>query len=465
MLLTKEVEIAWYYNNKDYYESKGYIFTKWKDIFLVKIEDLLEGCNELVEVKCDYCDDSEIYKIKYSTYIKGRKIIIKDACKKCTSIKRKESSLLLYGVDNVSKLEKNKIINAKSKRMNFNTIISRFNELNCTLLTEEKDYQNAYTSLSFICNLHKENGIQNTTWANAKINGVCNLCRYEKMADKTKLDYEYVYNEMFKYNIILLEDKYKNNSTPMNIICLNHLDKGVQTISWNTFQKSKQCKFCSYENFGLKNRKGIDFAKEEFSKKGYILLDTEYIGMNEKMKYICPKHPNNIKEITLAHLVYRDQGCLECFIDSVSGENSYRWKGGTSPIQQYFRKKIESWKLDSMKQCNYKCIITGKSFNVIHHLYSFTNIITETLHNLNFPIYKEINKYTDNELNYIEEECLRLHYKYPLGVCLIEKIHKLFHKEYGNGENTPNQFIDFKFRLQSGEFDAFLKENNLNLVI
>ena len=141
------------------------------------------------------------------------------------------------------------------------------------------------------------------------------------------------------------------------------------------------------------------------------------------------------------------------------------WKGGTSPIQQYFRKKIEPWKLDSMKQCNYKCVITGKSFNVIHHLYSFTSIITETLNNLNLPIYKEINKYSDDELNRIEEECLNLHYKYPLGVCLTNEIHKLFHKVYGTGNNIPSQFEDFKLRLKSGEFDLFLKENNFTLII
>ena len=39
-LLTKEVEMKWNPRNYKYFIEKGYQFTKWKDTFLVKIEDL-----------------------------------------------------------------------------------------------------------------------------------------------------------------------------------------------------------------------------------------------------------------------------------------------------------------------------------------------------------------------------------------------------------------------------------------
>ena len=58
---------------------------------------------------------------------------------------------------------------------------------------------------------------------------------------------------------------------------------------------------------------------------------------------------------------------------------------------------------------------------------NFSEILQETMEFLNLPIYKQINKYTDEELKSIEEKCLEMHYKYGLGVCLCEEEHKLFH--------------------------------------
>ena len=40
--------------------------------------------------------------------------------------------------------------------------------------------------------------------------------------------------------------------------------------------------------------------------------------------------------------------------------------------------------------------------------------------------------------------CLELHYQYGLGVSLLESVHKEFHDLYGRGDNTPEQFEEFK---------------------
>jgi len=53
MLLTKIVMMKWHGSNKKWYEDKGYKFTKYKDEFEVKVEDLTNGSGVLVEVKCD----------------------------------------------------------------------------------------------------------------------------------------------------------------------------------------------------------------------------------------------------------------------------------------------------------------------------------------------------------------------------------------------------------------------------
>ena len=55
MLLSKFATVTWNGVNKKYYESKGYIFTKFNDKFPVKIEDLSDCCTAIVDCKCDVC--------------------------------------------------------------------------------------------------------------------------------------------------------------------------------------------------------------------------------------------------------------------------------------------------------------------------------------------------------------------------------------------------------------------------
>lgn len=118
VLLSKKVFIKWNPRYKRYYEDLGYIFTKNNDEFEVTIEHLLSKSNVLVEVKCDYQEDGckDIYYKKYSDYKKNNinSTINKDCCKNpmCMKIKRKESLLEQYDVENANQIE-----SAKEKRI------------------------------------------------------------------------------------------------------------------------------------------------------------------------------------------------------------------------------------------------------------------------------------------------------------------------------------------------------------
>lgn len=82
MLLTKTVKIKWHPSNKKYYELKGYKFTKWKDEFEVKVEDLSNGAKTHVDVMCDECKEILIY-LKWQTY---KRYVHEDGkyyCNKC----------------------------------------------------------------------------------------------------------------------------------------------------------------------------------------------------------------------------------------------------------------------------------------------------------------------------------------------------------------------------------------------
>jgi hypothetical protein len=54
-ILEKEIEISWNVNSKEHYILKGYIFTKYRDKFIVKIENLSKGSNVKVTKICDDC--------------------------------------------------------------------------------------------------------------------------------------------------------------------------------------------------------------------------------------------------------------------------------------------------------------------------------------------------------------------------------------------------------------------------
>ena len=97
MLLDKYVENKWNSRNKKYYEDKGYVFTKMKDPILVRIEDLPNGSNVKVKVRCDYCGKE--YFVSWDKRIKSNRHINKDCCNnvECTSKKSQESMYLIYG--------------------------------------------------------------------------------------------------------------------------------------------------------------------------------------------------------------------------------------------------------------------------------------------------------------------------------------------------------------------------------
>lgn len=104
MLLPNQTTIVhWHPGNKEYYTNKGYVFTKMKDAFEVKVEDLPEQSHAWVKVKCDFCGD--IIDVKYQNYQNRGALSGGYACTRCKHKKAKNSVQNKYGVDNVFQTE------------------------------------------------------------------------------------------------------------------------------------------------------------------------------------------------------------------------------------------------------------------------------------------------------------------------------------------------------------------------
>ena len=87
MIITKEVEIIINKKNIEHYKEKGYD-VKLRDVVKIKTEDLIRGCNKIIEVKCGFC--SKQVKIPYCRYFFAISKFNLYTCnaKKCINTKR-----------------------------------------------------------------------------------------------------------------------------------------------------------------------------------------------------------------------------------------------------------------------------------------------------------------------------------------------------------------------------------------
>lgn len=222
------------------------------------------------------------------------------------------------------------------------------------------------------------------------------------------------------------------------------IDGYIWKTTWSKMTTNKcRCPKCTGHIFTIDDLK----SKLNEKNKNIIVLSENYISAHTKLDLKC-KIDGNVWQACWAN-INNGGGCPKCAVLKVSGENCYNWKGGLTPTTLYLRNTIKEWKKDSFKKYNYTCDITKnqkthKRNNVIHHLYNFKNIMDEIVDTLKINIKPNISEYSEIELKEMGELCLKLHYKYGLGVCLTKKEHNLFHKIYGKNNNTKEQYEEFK---------------------
>lgn len=119
MIITETVIQTWNSKTKQHYINKGYIFTRIKDEFEVKVEDLTHGSKVEIDAICDYC--CEKYSTTYSNYINSIKMIDKCCCSNVKCMKQKRQDILVkkYNIINISQLPEIKEKVKESNLKNF----------------------------------------------------------------------------------------------------------------------------------------------------------------------------------------------------------------------------------------------------------------------------------------------------------------------------------------------------------
>lgn len=246
-------------------------------------------------------------------------------------------------------------------------------------------------------------------------NLVCKDCSYKIGGQKQRIGLEKAKNLFFKAGYELLEQEYIDNSVPMLCKCSNgHIVK----ISYNNFLQGKRCKCCHYEQMSKDRALKLETVISKIHNNGFTFVGSEQPFKNAEsyVEYYCPN--NHLVKTKAKYVMRQDKiPCKECFIESVSGENSIWWNESLSDEERAKRRdKDESkhFRKQVFIRDNFTCIkcgVEGGRLNA-HHINSY-----------NWDIENRAN--IDN------------------GVTLCECCHREFHSRYGFGDNTKEQFEDW----------------------
>jgi hypothetical protein len=310
------------------------------------------------------------------------------------------------------------------------------------------EYTNAGSKSFFHCNIC---GNYWYTTAESVWSGKgCRVCAARALGKKQSLKIDYVKNYIESFGCKLCSVEYKNSNEKLNIIFeCGHEGK----MCFSDFREGKRCRMCGYKRGGEKNRLTEEEIKKRLLSKGltFIRFPDGYINIDSKIIYECNRGHVETRSL---HNIINSKGCIACTNSHVSiiqkGELGNNWKGGLSKIRRYLRRRMDEWKKESANQCNYLCVIEKTNFDTIHHLYGFNLLLQKAFECTNIPIKPNVGDYKKDELDKLVDKISELHNNL-LGVCLTTKSHRFFHKLYGQGNNTPEQFYEFKQRIESGE--------------
>ena len=315
------------------------------------------------------------------------------------------------------------------------------------------DFLSLHNYATFECNIC---GNKWTTIAlSVLFNGSgCRVCSNKKLNKKFRISYFEVkrYIEENGCQLITPENEYKNSKKKVNIQFECGHTKGM---TFEVFKRGIRCECDMLDRFKnsieKKTRKRV--LDKLFSLNfTFVSFENDFATFRTSFTYICNKGHTDIRNIRNFLSKPRCTVCSRIFLSEFQkGELGNNWQGGITKLTSYTKKAVWQWRKASIKSCNGTCIISGKKYETIHHLYSFTKILREALKEFELEEYEFIGDYDRKDLQFITDKVEELHWKYPLGVCLTKPIHKLFHKLYGERDFIPEDLYEFQSRIQSGE--------------
>jgi hypothetical protein len=279
----------------------------------------------------------------------------------------------------------------------------------------------------------------------------CKLCGFKKVAEMNKNTIEYVSQYLEERGCKFKDDNYVNNLTPIKI----EFECGhIYPLRFADFISGERCAECARKNKGAHKRLSQEQIDKKLNDNNLKLISFPNGYKNGKSEIIY--------ECAIGHIVNTKMSsfcdncaCKECRKEN-RGNSRLRekhplWKGGVTRLKSYYMHHLNEWRKRSMEICGYKCVITGGKFDDIHHVYGFNMIYQEAVDILGLTKWDKLKDVSNEDIQLIIGKLIELHEKYLPGACISRKAHKIFHKFYGQKNNTPEQFEDFKRKVSNGE--------------
>lgn len=341
------------------------------------------------------------------------------------------------------------------------------------------DYKDSKTSVTIICPKHGEfNQVPNTHLVSG-----CNKCGTERATLKMKLKIEDVF-ELFRENGLepLFKEYNKNSERLLGrtkegyivLICVNVLKTSkklsvfdsknrytLQNIklwlkinkieyelidgqtyvgshkqlsfnchkhgefktSWDNLHSGSGCQKCAKESMKNILKLNLEDIEEELNKLNIEILTKKekYINARNHLEFKCTVSScGNIWKTNLDS-VRRGSGCPKCSLKRRSGEGNHKYNPNLTEEDRIKRRRLSTienqriWRIGVFKRDNYTCCICSQYGGKLngHHL---------------------------NGYNWDKEG----RFDIDNGATLCKQCHKDFHKIYKMGNNTKEQFEDFK---------------------
>lgn len=308
------------------------------------------------------------------------------------------------------------------------------------VLSEE--YINTKTPIKLLCSC---GNVFYRSFKKIKYNHLnCPECTLKKCSENLRTPFETVLKTIQDNGCEYISGDYINSNSILKIRC------SCGNIFSKKYAKFKSgqshCPDCGIKMLSKSKIKYSPYdAKNILQDHGYFMEVDDYV--NAATPIPCKCKNNHDCNIILSQLLVGRSGCQRCAIDSHKSFLSHFWNGGEAKAQDEIRKALKEWRANIYKHYNYKCPITGVPVTecAVHHLVSFNSIVDEVCQKygqmINFQTHiKDIKSY--DVFEDIKNEVIQRH-NLNIGILINKDIHKIFHKQYGYGNNTPEQFDMF----------------------
>lgn len=271
------------------------------------------------------------------------------------------------------------------------------------------EYINASTNLDYKCSCGNYAKIKLT---NVLRGQKCTDCGNKKRKATKTHSIDYV-KEVFRNNgCVFMDNEYLGVDTPHKYRC----ECGrTSRISLTGLVAGNRCRDCGIEVRSSWHRFSYEYVFNLFEASGCRLLEQDYKNNQQILSYVCSC--GNISATRLASF-QKGHRCKQCGIQKISGSNSSSYNPSLTEEERNLRvndRQGRRWAVAVKERDNFKCRVTSCNISVnlvAHHLDGY-------------------DKYEEKR------------YEINNGITLCRDCHIEFHRLYGFGNNTKEQFKEW----------------------